>query len=158
MSEYAWTCLNKDDSEYASGPKYTKILNMTRLSMCERYTAYWLCQNMPWQSSEYILGSKYVRVLNRQELHRILNMSQYGFIYLNRTWICLVMSEFTIIDWVLNMYHTIQTARVLYNLTLYIPFNPLSASFTKWSNTLKQFVAKLPTNCLSVWPFCEIGA
>ena len=30
-------------------------------------------------------------------------------------------------------------------------FNPLSANFTKWSNTLKQFVDKLPTNCLSVF-------
>ena len=31
--------------------------------------------------------------------------------------------------------------------------NPLSASFTKWSNTLKQFVGKLPTNCLSVFDY-----
>ena len=30
-------------------------------------------------------------------------------------------------------------------------FNPLSASISKWSNTLKQFVGKLPTNCLSVF-------
>ena len=30
-------------------------------------------------------------------------------------------------------------------------FNPLSAKFMKWSNTLKQFVGKLPTNCLSVF-------
>ena len=29
-------------------------------------------------------------------------------------------------------------------------FNPLSANPTKWSNTLKQFVGNLPTNCLSV--------
>ena len=30
----------------------------------------------------------------------------------------------------------------------------LSANPTKWSNTLKQFVGKLPTNCLSVFgPF-----
>ena len=29
-------------------------------------------------------------------------------------------------------------------------FNPLSANFTKWSNTLKQFVNSLLTNCLSV--------
>ena len=28
--------------------------------------------------------------------------------------------------------------------------NPLSANPIKWSNTLKQFVRKLPTNCLSV--------
>ena len=28
--------------------------------------------------------------------------------------------------------------------------NPLSTSSTKWSNTLKQFVGKLLTNCLSV--------
>ena len=30
-------------------------------------------------------------------------------------------------------------------------FNPLSANPTKWSDTLKQFVANLPTNCLSVF-------
>ena len=29
--------------------------------------------------------------------------------------------------------------------------NPLSANFTKWSNTVKQFVGNLPTNCLSVF-------
>ena len=28
-----------------------------------------------------------------------------------------------------------------------IPFNPLSASPTKWSHKLKEFVDKLPTNC-----------
>ena len=30
-------------------------------------------------------------------------------------------------------------------------FKPLNAKFTKWSNILKQFVGKLPTNCLSVF-------
>ena len=29
--------------------------------------------------------------------------------------------------------------------------NPVRANFTKWSNTLKQFVGNLPTNCLSVF-------
>ena len=29
--------------------------------------------------------------------------------------------------------------------------NPLSDNFTKWSNTLKQFVCNLATNCLSVF-------
>ena len=29
--------------------------------------------------------------------------------------------------------------------------NLLSANPTKWSNTLKQFVGKLPKNCLSVF-------
>ena len=29
-------------------------------------------------------------------------------------------------------------------------FNLWSSNFTKWSNTLKQIVGKLPTNCLSV--------
>ena len=29
--------------------------------------------------------------------------------------------------------------------------NPSSANPTKWSNTIKQFVGKLPTNCLSVF-------
>ena len=30
---------------------------------------------------------------------------------------------------------------------------PLSASPTKWSNTLKQFVGNFPTNCLSVFDY-----
>ena len=29
--------------------------------------------------------------------------------------------------------------------------NPLSVNPTKWPNTLKQIVAKLPTNCLSLF-------
>ena len=33
----------------------------------------------------------------------------------------------------------------------WLSINPLSANPTKWSNTLKQFVGKLPTNCLSVF-------
>ena len=30
-------------------------------------------------------------------------------------------------------------------------FNPLSAKFIKWSNTLKQIVGNLPTICLSMF-------
>ena len=33
--------------------------------------------------------------------------------------------------------------------------NPLSASPTKWSNTLKQFVRNFPTNCFSVFDHFE---
>ena len=33
----------------------------------------------------------------------------------------------------------------------YTFLNPLIANPTKWSNKLKQFVGKLPTNCLSVF-------
>ena len=29
--------------------------------------------------------------------------------------------------------------------------NPLNANLRKWSNTIKQFVGNLPTNCLSVF-------
>ena len=29
--------------------------------------------------------------------------------------------------------------------------NPLSVNPTKWSNTLKQYLGKLPTNCLSLF-------
>ena len=35
--------------------------------------------------------------------------------------------------------------------TVLFHVNPLSTNPTKWSNTLKQFVGKLPTNCLSVF-------
>ena len=34
-------------------------------------------------------------------------------------------------------------------------FNPLSANSAKWPNTLKEFVGKLLTNCLSVFDLFE---
>ena len=43
-----------------------------------------------------------------------------------------------------------QSAQTKY-LLLEITFNHLSANFTKWSNTLKQFVGNFPKNCLSVF-------
>ena len=83
-------------------------------------------------------GSKYGKVLIMQVLHsvlnipeyeypriclnralnvsRVLNMSQYGWKCLNRTWIWRNMSEFTIIDRVLNISHTVHSARSLYNV------------------------------------------
>ena len=36
-------------------------------------------------------------------------------------------------------------------MSIILSFNPLSAKFIKWSNTLKQIVGKLPTICLSVF-------
>ena len=51
---------------------------------------------------------------------------------------------------------TIIIIRIYYsdsNKTLPIKehLNPLSANFTKWSNTPKLFVGNLSTNCLSVF-------
>ena len=96
-------CLNKQYSEYASGPKYAKILNMAKfwtwqgvnmralhsvLNMPEHdftelwiYLVFWICQ-----------VSEYGRVLNMQELRKVLNMPQYGWICLSRreyAWTCL---------------------------------------------------------------------
>ena len=42
-------------------------------------------------------------------------------------------------------------SKVTVKLNLNMVINPLSANPTKWSNTLKQFVCKLPMNCLSVF-------
>ena len=43
------------------------------------------------------------------------------------------------------------TSRLLFCMCWKLTFNTLSANPTKWSNTLKQFSGKLPTNCLSVF-------
>ena len=42
------------------------------------------------------------------------------------------------------------TASILFS-SYHPNINPLSANSTKWSNTLKRFVGKLSTNCLSVF-------
>ena len=39
----------------------------------------------------------------------------------------------------------------LFSLLRFGILNSLSANFTKWSNTLKKFVGRLTTNCLSVF-------
>ena len=88
MPEYAWMCIYKQDSEYASGPKYVKLLNMAKplilqgsqyANLTQRSEYARLCHdrvpniswvpNMPgfwiWQGSEYARvtqGSKYVTI------------------------------------------------------------------------------------------------
>ena len=61
MPEYSWMCLYKQDSEYASAPKYAIILH--------GMAKFWI-----WQ------GSQYANVTQRSEyaaicLNRILNIS-----------------------------------------------------------------------------------
>ena len=49
--------------------EYGKVLNLTVLSIRERYTAILICQKMHGQSSEYqILGPKYAKLLNMSGL------------------------------------------------------------------------------------------
>ena len=105
-----------------------------RLSVCECYITFWTYQKMPWQSSEYIsqvLNMRgfwnMTRVLNIQDLHRVLTKPQYDQIFLNTQWICLDISEFTIVDKVLNMSHTTHSARSLYKLMS-----------TYWENPVKD--------------------
>ena len=60
MPEYAGMCLHKQGSEYASGPKYAKILNMAKFRT--------------WQGSQYAnvtQRSEYARIC----LNRVLNVS-----------------------------------------------------------------------------------
>ena len=112
-----------------------KALNKAGFSICERYTTFWICQNMPWQSSEYTLGSKHARILNMVEL-------QYGWICLNRTWICLNMSEFTIIDRVLNMYRTIHGAQPKYTCSTFHRVLNKPSKYTKSQNMASLWICQ----------------
>ena len=56
MPEYAWMCLIKQDSKYAWGPKYARILKMVKFWI-------WLYE-----------------FFNMQALRSILNMPEYAFI------------------------------------------------------------------------------
>ena len=49
MPEYAWMCLYKKDSEYASGPKYAIALNMAK---------FWI-----WQGSQYANVTSILKML-----------------------------------------------------------------------------------------------
>ena len=86
----------------------------------EHYTAFWICQNMPWQSFEYILGFKnaWILIWQGSEYARVTQDSNYVTTWLNvwtgreYAWI----TEFSIIDRVQKIYHTIHSARSLYKL------------------------------------------
>ena len=85
------------------------LLNMPEYALTEFWISFWfwICQD-----------SEFDRVLNMQKLHRVLNMPRYDWICLNRTWICLNMSEVMLKDRLLNMYHIIHSARLLYKLMI----------------------------------------
>ena len=53
------------------------------------------------------------------------------------------------INWMFDAKNFQQIRQKTKNQTVNI--NPLNANITKWSNTLKQFVGKLPKNCFSVF-------
>ena len=57
-------------------------------------------------------------------------------------------------SWVVPIFFCCDNDTLFIVIELFIAknwFNPLSVNPTKWSNTLKQFVGNLPTNCLSVF-------
>ena len=93
MPEYVWMCLNEQHSEYASGPKYVKILCQIYMpkwqgsqyaSITQHYEYARICLdivlNISWVLN--MPGSEHKRVLKMQELHRVLNMSNISWEFL----------------------------------------------------------------------------
>ena len=60
--------------------EYGKVLNKAGFSKCERYTAYWICQNMPWQSPGFGIwkSSRYARITQGSKY------AEYVWIFNNR--------------------------------------------------------------------------
>ena len=61
---------------------------MAGFSICERYTTFWICQDMPWQSSECIFHSTYTEILNMagSEYARVTQGSKYAAISRSSHW------------------------------------------------------------------------
>ena len=53
---------------------------------------------------------------------------------------------FTKLQWHLQIHSFLPSSRIFFGI-----FNTLNVNFTKWSNTVKQFVGNLPKNYLSVF-------
>ena len=97
---------------------YRKVLNVGWFPICNRYTAFWINRmcldrvlNISW-----VLNMSGFWIWQGSEYAKVTQGSKYTTIWLNvsfREWVCLNMSEFTIIDRVLNMYDTIHNARSL---------------------------------------------
>ena len=107
MPECAWICLHKQDYQYASGPKYVKILNVTKswisegsqyASVEQRSEYFRICLdrvlNICWvlnMPGFWILqSSAYLRVTQGFKCH---NMAEYVWIERDYTWICLNIQQ-----------------------------------------------------------------
>ena len=128
VNYHYWICLNIPRCTYKNRilnmrkfwirqvSEYVRVFNIPALHSVLNIREYVLAELWIYLAFQICQNSEYGRFLNTQELRRVVNMPHCGGICLNRTWICPNMSEFTIIGRVLNMYHTIPSARSLYKL------------------------------------------
>ena len=126
--------LNKQNSEYASGPKYARILNMLKLWI-------WQCSKYGnvTQRSEYattcldkVLNISWVQDSAYARIHRVLNMYEFVLKWLNR------YERST--DKVLNIYHTIHSVMLLHKLMS-----------TYWERSIQNRVKDLGWSTLEKW-------
>ena len=126
--------LNKQNSEYASGLKYAKILNMLKLwiRQCSKYA------NVT-QRSEYaricldkVLNISWVQDSAYARIHRVLNMYEFVLKWLNR------YERST--DKVLNIHHTIHSVMSLHKLMS-----------TYWERSIQNRVKDLGWSTLEKW-------
>ena len=119
--------------------EFAKVLIMTEFSILKRYTAFWICQYMPWQNSECILAgfkicqdSEYTRVIQGSTVIQGFKMPQYGWKCLKSTWICLIILILVI------MSHTVHSVRWRFNWMsterIQIPVKDRAKNNNIWKN------------------------
>ena len=95
---------------------------------------------------------------NQEKIQQWCLFQQVSFsplVTLNLDTLCLLHLKW--IEWHLYqlahvvIWKDLECNNILNSICMMGAFYLLSANPTKWSNTLKQFVGKLPTNCLSVF-------
>ena len=85
---------------------------------------------------------------NNVETFRVTEKQYYKIILFKKV----LLNEIDIFREVTDKYHKVFPGKkIATKCWPSIIINPLSANLTKWPNTLKQFIGKLPRNCLSVF-------
>ena len=122
------------------------VLNLSRMSsillfkkiFCQSLTKTWYCSKKPWKTWKTCRAAC---------LHRILNMPWHGLICLNMNWLSLNRSEFMIVVRVLNMSHTIQSARSFLKLLKDIIFGILLLLLTILADNPSWIFERVLSNC-----------
>ena len=70
-----------EGSEYVSGFRYVWVLNIRKFRKCDRVLN--MRQDAILEGFSIFQGSEYTRFLRMQELHKVLNISEYGWIMLD---------------------------------------------------------------------------
>ena len=141
------------DNQFEENPYFSNIFSSYMLNNCVGLAPLWTKFNIGDQLEHGISEPYTTWSSTHKDLDTVTNPpTTQGILELHNKSVKHVYLQDRI-DRIDRIIQKLNAAKVSFHrqYRIMVSFNPLSSKFIKWSNTLKQFVSKLPANCLSVF-------